>query len=121
MILIYNLERDIVLNQYLFFSLQDSFTIDISNIDTLCHITCGKLKQKGEFYMNGCNYKDKDDFLKEVNKRAELFINEFNKIAEENKDKLVDGVDRTPAQMIAYQLGWMNLILHWEKEEQDRK
>ena len=68
--------------------------------------------------MNGCNYKDKDDFLKEVNKRAELFINEFNEIAEENKDKLVDGVDRTPAQMIAYQLGWMNLILHWEQEEQ---
>lgn len=32
--------------------------------------------------MNGCNYKDKDDFLKEVNKRAELFINEFNEIAE---------------------------------------
>lgn len=37
---------------------------------------------------------------------------------EDDKDKLIDGVDRTPTQMISYQLGWLNLILDWEKQEQ---
>ena len=30
-------------------------------------------------------------------------------------------MDRTPAQMIAYQLGWMNLILSWETQEKNGK
>ena len=47
-----------------------------------------------------------------------MFIEEFNDINEKDKDKLIDGVDRTPAQMIAYQLDWMNLILNWESQEQ---
>jgi hypothetical protein len=47
-----------------------------------------------------------------------LFIEEFNDINEKDKDKLIDGVDRTPAQTIAYQLGWMNIILNWESQEQ---
>jgi len=47
-----------------------------------------------------------------------LFIEEFNNIDEKDKDGFIDGVDRTPTQMIAYQLGWMNLILDWEKQEE---
>lgn len=62
-------------------------------------------------------YKSKQELIEEINKRAKLFIDEFSDISEDNKDKIVEGVDRTPAQMIAYQLGWMNLILEWEDKE----
>ncbi|WP_367565966.1 ClbS/DfsB family four-helix bundle protein [Lacrimispora sp.] len=63
-------------------------------------------------------YKNKQELIDEISKRAKLFIDEFSSVTETDKDKLVDDVDRTPAQMIAYQLGWLNLILDWEKQEQ---
>ncbi|WP_333652181.1 ClbS/DfsB family four-helix bundle protein [Lacrimispora sp.] len=62
-------------------------------------------------------YKDKQELIDEISKRAQLFIDEFSSVTEADKNKLVDDVDRTPAQMIAYQLGWLNLILDWEKQE----
>lgn len=65
-------------------------------------------------------YKSKQELIDEILKRAKLFINEFSDIPEADKNKLIDGVDRTPAQMIAYQLGWINLILCWEHQEQQR-
>lgn len=49
--------------------------------------------------------------------------NNENKLAD--KDKLIDGVDRTSAQMVAYQLGWLILVLdrgnqgHLEIAKQD--
>ncbi len=63
-------------------------------------------------------YKDKQELIDEISKRAVLFIEEFSHIREADKDKPMDGVDRTPAQMVAYQLGWMNLLLCWEEQEQ---
>ncbi|KEH97130.1 ClbS/DfsB family four-helix bundle protein [Clostridium massiliodielmoense] len=63
-------------------------------------------------------YQNRQELILEISKRAKLFIEEFNDINEKDKDRLIDGVDRTPTQMIAYQLGWMNLILDWENQEQ---
>lgn len=63
-------------------------------------------------------YQNREELILEISNRAKLFIEEFNEIDGKDKDRLVDGVDRTPAQMIAYQLGWMNLILDWEEQEQ---
>lgn len=63
-------------------------------------------------------YQSRKELILEISNRAKLFIEEFKDIDEKDKDKLINGVDRTPAQMIAYQLGWMNLIFDWEKEEQ---
>jgi hypothetical protein len=54
-------------------------------------------------------YQNRGELILEISNRAKLFIEEFNDIHEKDKDRLIDGVDRTPAQMIAYQLGWMNL------------
>ncbi len=62
-------------------------------------------------------YKSKDDLIQQIKKTAEQFISEFNSINESDKDKMVDGVDRTPAQMLAYQLGWLNLIMGWDRDE----
>lgn len=61
-------------------------------------------------------YKNKQELSDEITKRAELFIGEFDDMSEARKDTLVDGVDRTPAQMIAYQLGWMRFCLSGEKK-----
>lgn len=66
-------------------------------------------------------YKNKQDLILEISNRAKLFIEEFDDIHEIQKDILINEVDRTPAQMIAYQLGWMNLLLSWEREEQEGK
>lgn len=63
-------------------------------------------------------YKDKQELIDEILNRAKLFIDEFLDIQETDKDKQIDGVDRTPVQMIAYQLGWLNLLLQWEEQEQ---
>lgn len=57
----------------------------------------------------------------EIAKRGGLFIDEFAAIPDDGWDRLVDGVDRTPRQMIAYQLGWMELLLGWERDEQAGK
>lgn len=63
-------------------------------------------------------YKNREELILEICKRSKLFIQEFTCINEKDKDKLVHGVDRSPVQIIAYQLGWMNLILSWENQEQ---
>ena len=63
-------------------------------------------------------YKSKQELINEISSRAKLFSDEFCDIQEADKDKLIDGVDRTPAQIVAYQLGWLNLILDWERQEQ---
>ena len=62
-------------------------------------------------------YLNRKELINEINKRAKLFIDEFEKITDESKDTLVEGVDRSPAQTIAYQLGWMKLVLSWEEKE----
>ncbi|MBY7144886.1 ClbS/DfsB family four-helix bundle protein [Virgibacillus sp. NKC19-3] len=66
-------------------------------------------------------YASKQALIDEITKRARLFIDEFRSVDNLNKDSFVDEVDRTPSQMIAYQLGWMNLILSWEQDNKDGK
>lgn len=63
-------------------------------------------------------YKNREELILEISNRSKLFIQEFNDINEKDKYKLIDEVDRTPAQMIAYQLVWMNIILDWDNQEQ---
>lgn len=62
-------------------------------------------------------YTSKQQLLNEINKTAKLFIEEFDTLTESQKDELIDGVDRTPAQMIAYQLGWLDLVKSWDDDE----
>ncbi len=66
-------------------------------------------------------YESKNALIAEIEKTSALFIGEFQGVKEEDKDKLVDDVDRTPAQMIAYQLGWLDLIMKWDKDEAEGK
>ncbi|WMJ84900.1 ClbS/DfsB family four-helix bundle protein [Oscillospiraceae bacterium LTW-04] len=66
-------------------------------------------------------YVDKRALIAEIEKTAVQFISEFDGIAEAEKDLCFDGVDRTPQEMLAYQLGWMHLLLGWEHDEQQGK
>ncbi|AWB82578.1 cytoplasmic protein [Corynebacterium yudongzhengii] len=63
-------------------------------------------------------YESGAELAAEVAKRGGLFIGEFADVADDDWDLLVEGVDRTPRQMIAYQLGWLQLLLGWERDEQ---
>ncbi|MEG0250501.1 MAG: ClbS/DfsB family four-helix bundle protein [Peptostreptococcus sp.] len=62
-------------------------------------------------------YENKTDLIEEIKKTSKLFIGEFDDIEEKDLHKIIEGVDRSPFQMIAYQLGWINLIQFWESQE----
>ncbi|HFJ7722634.1 TPA: ClbS/DfsB family four-helix bundle protein, partial [Enterococcus faecium] len=64
-------------------------------------------------------YKNKEELKKEINRTYTKYILEFETIPEELKDKRVEEVDRTPAENLAYQVGWTNLILKWENDERN--
>ena len=62
-------------------------------------------------------YENKEELKTEINKIFEKYISEFDNIPENLKDKRVDEVDRTPAENLAYQVGWTTLVLKWEEDE----
>ena len=62
-------------------------------------------------------YKNKKELILEIQKTSSLFIYEFKDLNETKKDHVVEGIDRTPSQMIAYQLGWLNLLMTWDRDE----
>ncbi len=66
-------------------------------------------------------YNNKNELICEITKAANMFIVEFEDIEETQKTLRYEGVDRTPSQMIAYQLGWMELLLSWDQDEQEGK
>ena len=62
-------------------------------------------------------YENKDELKNEINKSFAKYISEFDIIPESLKDKRVEEVDRTPAENLAYQVGWTTLVLKWESDE----
>ena len=66
-------------------------------------------------------YENKQMLIDEIQKRADLFINEFTAIPDDKGDARLEGVDKTPKEMIAYQLGWLNLVMGWDRDELEGK
>lgn len=62
-------------------------------------------------------YQNKGELKAEIAKSFEKYISEFDGIPEELKDKRIEGADRTPAENLAYQVGWTTLVLKWEEDE----
>lgn len=62
-------------------------------------------------------YASKEALIAEMKHTAAQFIGEFDTVADADGDVRLDGVDRTPREMIAYQLGWMNLLRGWDRDE----
>ncbi|MGX7263596.1 ClbS/DfsB family four-helix bundle protein [Enterococcus crotali] len=66
-------------------------------------------------------YANKEELIAEIKKRYEKYDEEFIDVPEEQKDIRIEEVDKTPSENLSYQLGWVNLILQWEQEEQAGK
>ena len=64
-------------------------------------------------------YSNREELKSEINKKFEKYISEFDDIPENLKDKRVEEVDRTPAENLAYQVGWTSLVLKWEEDEKN--
>ncbi len=62
-------------------------------------------------------YKNKEELKIEIRNAFHKYLSEFDSIPEALKDKRVSEVDRTPAENLAYQVGWTNLLLKWEEDE----
>jgi hypothetical protein len=66
-------------------------------------------------------YADKNALISEITKTASLFIGEFKEVLETDRDLRLESVDRTPGEILSYQLGWMDLIRSWDRDELDGK
>lgn len=68
--------------------------------------------------MSAIRYTSKAELIEEIHKRYALLDEEYHDIEDRARDIRITGVDRTPAEIIAYQLGWLNLVMEWDKQEQ---
>ena len=73
-------------------------------------------QKEGEFLRT---YENKEQLKNEIEKTFKKYISEFDNIPESLKDKKIDEVDRTPAENLAYQVGWTTLVLKWEEDERN--
>ncbi|MNG53815.1 hypothetical protein D3C78_54200 [compost metagenome] len=63
------------------------------------------------------NYESKQELIDTIKNSFDKYLSEFDNIPDNEKDKIIKGVDKSPSQNISYQLGWVNLLLEWEKNE----
>ncbi len=64
-------------------------------------------------------YENREELKAAIKNSFDKYIAEFDDISEELKDRRADGVDRTPAENLAYQVGWTTLLLKWEEDERN--
>lgn len=62
-------------------------------------------------------YSGKEELKEEITKAYKKYIDEFDNIEENLKDKRIEEIDRTPAENLSYQVGWTSLLLKWEEDE----
>jgi hypothetical protein len=62
-------------------------------------------------------YNTKQDLIYEVETTFESFYKEFTDINEKEMHLRSTSVDKTPAEMLAYQIGRLRLLMSWEQDE----
>ncbi len=62
-------------------------------------------------------YKNKDELKNEINKSFANIFRNLMIFRSTLKDKRIDEIDRTPAENLAYQVGWTTLVIKWESDE----
>lgn len=67
--------------------------------------------------MSKNDYQSKEELKSIIHAGYLALDNEFDGIGDCQKDIRIEEVDRTPAEIIAYQLGWMNLVMKWDRDE----
>ncbi|MGO4697866.1 ClbS/DfsB family four-helix bundle protein [Paenibacillus sp. 2TAB26] len=69
--------------------------------------------------MASYDYTSKEDLMKTIHSQYMLLDAEFDGIDNSEKDIRIPEVDKTPAEIIAYQLGWLDLVMGWDKDEKE--
>lgn len=63
-------------------------------------------------------YNSKLELIETIKNYANIFIKEYSDIEETSMNKIDEEIEYNPFQMLAFCLGWMDLVLAWEDEEQ---
>ena len=63
-------------------------------------------------------YESKEALIEAIQIASQKYLAEFAEIPETLKDHRIETVAKTPSENLAYQLGWLNLLLSWEEQEQ---
>ncbi len=63
-------------------------------------------------------YSNKLELIETIKNNANLFIKEYSDIKESSINIVDEEVGYTPFQMLSFCIGWMDLVLAWENEEQ---
>jgi len=69
--------------------------------------------------MASYEYASKQDLIDTIHSRYIQLDAEFDEIENSQKDRRIPEVDKTPAEIIAYQLGWLSLVMGWDKDERE--
>lgn len=64
-------------------------------------------------------YSSKQELIGVIRDSYEKYDTEFAVLNDADRDVRVEGVDKTPAENIAYQIGWLTLLLGWERDEKE--
>jgi hypothetical protein len=67
--------------------------------------------------MASYEYQNKQELLDKIHRLWQQFDAEFEGIPEQEKDLRLPEVDKTPAEMLAYQIGWLPLVMSWDRQE----
>ena len=63
-------------------------------------------------------YSNKLELIDAIRNNADLIIKEYSDIKESSINIVDEKVGYTPFQMLSFCIGWMDLVLSWENEEQ---
>ena len=63
-------------------------------------------------------YESKEALIEAIQIASQKYLAEFAEIPETLKDHRIETVAKTPSENLAYQLGWLNLLLSWEEQQQ---
>ncbi|KRL67088.1 hypothetical protein FC27_GL002209 [Companilactobacillus versmoldensis DSM 14857 = KCTC 3814] len=74
---------------------------------------------KGSENMQG--YKNSADLIEHLKTSYHQFIDEYQGISDNIADDKISQVDKTPREMLSYQVGWIHMILSWEQTEESGK
>lgn len=62
-------------------------------------------------------YESKEELIATIEEKYQKYRKEFIAIPEDKKNFRIEEVDKTPAENLAYQIGWVTLLLEWEAKE----
>lgn len=62
-------------------------------------------------------YNNKLELIDTIKSNADLFIRECSDLKDEFMDTTYEEIEYSPYQMLAFCIGWMDLVLSWEEEE----